>query len=286
MPRLSRFSLTSTHEDNALTMTALSKGSSTAVKQPPTRRKLSLYSLSNLFSKPFFRGKIGRSRDPSPVPPNPVPSGNLAVPLSRVRSRSAPFSEMSPIAETQKETISDSESVPLDSGFRTLLNVSPECSMINIVHCYRDAEEEEEEEESEEPEVICFIGSSDESYCSSVSGSGSSLCVGGAGDELIVVAPSSCNTVDASDVTHLASSCPSPRSPHRCVVAPVNSETSNTQRMLSLTQSPTTVHFHQSGAAAAVSSLSSRPSPCPRSSESEISLTPNGIHFTPARWIF
>jgi len=289
MPRLSRFSLTTTHEDNAMTMATLSKGSSTAGKQPTTttRRKLSLYSLSTLFSKPFFRGKIARSRDPSPAPPSPLPSGNLAVPMSRVRSRSAPFSEMSPIEETQKETLSDSESSPLDTEIQKLLNASPECTMVNIVHCYRDAEEEEDD--AEEPEVICFVGSSDDgSYCSSVSrsGSGSPICVDVGGDDVIVVTQSSCNSLDVIDLTHLPSPCPSPRSPHRCVVAPSSNEVSNAQRMLSLTQSPTAVHFHPSAAASAAaaaaaaaataaSSLPSRPSPCPRSSESEISLTPN-----------
>ena len=282
MPRLSRFSLTSTHEDNALTMTTLSKGSSSSGKQTSARRKLSLYSLSSLFSKSFFRSKTGRSRDPSPQPvlQNPLPPGNLIVPVTRVRSRSAPFSEMSPIAETHKETISDSESIPLESGIHNLLHVSPECSMINIVHCYRDAEEEEEN--SEEPEVICFISSSDESCCSSVSRSGSSLCVdgvGGGGDDLLVVTQSSCNNLHAPNLIHHASPCSSPRSPHRCVVAPSSNEAFNTQRMLSQTQSPTAVHFHPSAATvAAASSLTSRPSPCPRSSESEISLTPNGTH--------
>jgi len=254
MPRLSRFSLTTTHEDNAMTMATLSKGSSTAGKQPTTttRRKLSLYSLSTLFSKPFFRGKIARSRDPSPAPPSPLPSGNLAVPMSRVRSRSAPFSEMSPIEETQKETLSDSESSPLDTEIQKLLNASPECTMVNIVHCYRDAEEEEDD--AEEPEVICFVGSSDDgSYCSSVSrsGSGSPICVDVGGDDVIVVTQSSCNSLDVIDLTHLPSPCPSPRSPHRCVVAPSSNEVSNAQRMLSLTQSPTAVHFHPAAAAAA-----------------------------------
>jgi len=293
MPRLSRFSLT-THEDNGFTALGKpnagggSSGVAPAPAKPPCRRKLSLYSLSNLFSKPLFRNKCNRSsRDPSPRgSPSPKP-GNLIVPGSvwglsdstnktiiRNRSRSAPFSEMSPIQETHKETISDTESIPVDSGMcPELLNLSPECSTVNIVHSYRDAPLKEKSEETlEESHVICFIGSSDESYSSS--DSESSVCFehtradsGGGGDNLLAVTQSSSNSVDIDlNATHLPSPC-STRSPHRSVVASSSNEVN--ARILS-TQSPTAVHFHPSAAS------SSRPSPCPRSSESEISLTPNG----------
>ncbi len=125
-----------------------------ANSKTPMRRKVSL---GNLFAKPGYKMKIQRQLTyHAPSPPTtltvirPETESSSIRAVSRVRSRSAPFTEMSPIQETFKETAPDS----LSDHSLQIPKLSLEDMGVKIITRLED---------SKRP-VICFIGSSDDSH--------------------------------------------------------------------------------------------------------------------------
>ena len=284
VPRLYRLqSLQPTHEESNIdTIThapsvPIKIGVLSAIKAP-MRRKISL---TNLFtvSKFVSRGKPSKNRDTTPMQRLSIPSDSekgAFNPLARVRSRSAPFCEMSPIQESFGDSPSDSqENYP--SGDRKL---SPTVLHVPLERFDMETDQNRESKaiklvETDAGPTICFLGSSDES-CSSDSernfGSLAAPTRRGVESHSLISLQS---TTDISD--HLPSNIemnatthpllpemqpvsPNPnRSPRGQTVSPVN-----------LSKPLTVAPVH--------GTTPSRPSPCQRrSSESEINVTPKGL---------
>lgn len=258
-----------------------------SVLKAAVRRKLSL---SNLFAKPGSKGKVPKLRETTTSSTSntlSIPSvgeSSGCSPLVRVRSRSAPFCEMSPIQENHGESANESQDGSSVSSNKICLpvqsievsNVEFKCTepgtsqkVLNVLKC-------------EQPLVECLVGSSDDS-CSSDSEQLFHLHFPTSKeqerhDEQLIVTLSLLRTVDCSldlssnvalnanthpPLPELQPVCPNPvRSPRCPAISPVE-----TNKAFFGTVPTPIVH----------GATPSRPSPCPRrSSESEINTTPKG----------
>ena len=219
---------------------------------------------------------VHRASEPSPpktllIPPSSESS--RASPLSRVRSRSAPFSEMSPIQEAHKETVSDSPVGSLLSSPTGQQWLKPPKKgkgrpvVVRTEEAGEEGQGTKKESAGGEAADICFlIGSSDDSCCSSDSETGE-------GDGQLLDPHS--NLVNAT-TTHPPAPdqppflpCPS-RSP-RCS-GPLLMDVQNVKSTLAALGNASPNIMAQGS-----TPTGSRPSPCPRrSSDSEINVTPKG----------
>lgn len=252
-PRLHRQSLLE-HDEFSVGLVTQAPLAEQGMAKLPMRRKISL---GNLFFKPSCKVKIQRrSRDPSPPgtlasrPDAECTRGTRENLASRVRSRSAPFNEMSPI----QENLSDS---PTSCSAQFLQ--PPKSARHEDVHILIERSSEERE-----PPAICFISSSDESYASSDSELGSSLLPISLDPPNVVYATAHPPTPDVPPVLP----CPfrSPRPP----AAPLS-------EILHGKPSPAAVS-HSPGVNHGSTPTSVKPSPCTRrSSDSEITVTPKGF---------
>lgn len=289
-PRLHRLQSLPVHEDSNILNCQVPhlpvKAGGWSVVKAPIRRKLSL---CNLFAKPGFKGKVPKPRDTAPSStllsiPNDAESVGCS-PLVRVRSRSAPFCEMSPIQENYGESVSDSQESCSPPGNQILLPIfiqTPEESTVEfnygqegLVHdMFRLSE-------SEEPAMECFVGCSDDS--SSDSEQSPNPIFPKEREASIKQSLSSLRSVDSlsSNVASNATTHPTPlpelqpispyptRSPRCSAVSPVEAN----KPLVSTITAPVVVHGNNVHGTAP-----SRPSPCPRrSSESEINTTPKGF---------
>ena len=245
------------------------------IKGPISQRRK--VSLSNLFankSASALKVKVHSVRSGRELRPSaPVISSPLIPMVPRVRSRSAPFSEMSPIQETQRETASDSQdNVAISSP--TQLSpplLYPDCvTTVDVRFTLSEPPEDVDQQIDREcePVAICFVGSSDDSCCSSDSE------LQGTTTNTIENNKSLVSLLNASTTTTTHN----PRTtddeqPPVFIPYPNRSPRSSAPMALMTSHSP--------AAGAQGSTPASRPSPCiRRSSDSEISVTPRRIQFS------
>ena len=284
VPRLHRLQSLPVHDDSNSASCQVPNPSvkvgGWSVVKAPIRRKLSL---CNLFAKPGFKGKVSRPRDTAssntllPIPNDAEPIG--FSPLVRVRSRSTPFCEMSPIQENFGESVSDS--LESCSGNKIQLPIfidPPEESIVEFKYGQEGPIHEMFRlSTSEEPAMECFVGTSDDSSSDSDLPQNPTFPRSIGREPSTKQSLSSLRSVDSlsSNVALNATTHPSPlpelqpiypcptRSPRCSAVSPVEVS----KPLVSTITAPVVVH----------GTTPSRPSPCPRrSSESEINITPKG----------
>lgn len=293
MPRLLRLQSLPVHEDsqvvNRQTPNLLVKVGIMGVVKAPMRRKLSL---SNLFAKSGYKGKVPKARETTQSNTLSVPvDGELGgnSPLSRVRSRSAPFCEMSPIQENYGESVSDSQDSCPSPDNRALLSTLVQSSQSELDTVKRNREGTEDSlcfSESEDPSLMCYVGSSDDS-CSSdserllnpnfLSSTERERLDIQLSEQSLALPPRSVDIshdLPSNVVLNATTHPPLPelqpiypnldRSPRCSATSPVEH---HKPAIIGLNHTPGAAH----------GTTPSRPAPCPRrSSESEINTTPKG----------
>lgn len=286
MPRLQRLQSLPVHEDSDddnKGPNLLVKVGIVGVAKTPMRRKLSL---SNLFAKSGYKGKVPKARESNTLS---VPSDaelGISSPLARVRSRSAPFCEMSPIQENHGESFSDSQESGPSPENKNRLQASIQCldSDVVIIKCNQERVDKNLKfPEPEDSSLICYVTSSDDS-CSTDSerlpfpkfGSLTERLDRQSNEQLLPFPGSVSSShdlpsnVELNATTHPPSPemqpvSPNPnRSPRCSATSPVEF---NKPALISMNPASSALH----------GVTPSRPSPCPRrSSESEINTTPKG----------
>lgn len=240
-------------------------------------------SLSNLFAnKPSLKMKVHhRSRDIRQTAgafiaePKGVILSSPLIPLVRVRSRSAPFSEMSPIQESPHQGSQDNVAIsispptasPTQQHADADLFLYPESATTVDVRFTLNDPVYDSMEPPEEPVTICFVGgSSDDSCCSS--------------DSELQFQPSVLAINNDSDTN---SPVLNETHPHPTVDEPIfpypnrSPRSSAPMQLMDATNKSANLTGHSPANPA---TPGSRPSPCiRRSSDSEISVTPR-------RWFY
>ena len=244
------------------------------------RRKVSL---SNLFAnKPSLKMKVHhRSRDTRQnadafiAEPKGVILSSPMIPLVRVRSRSAPFSEMSPIQESPHQGSQDNVTInisPPTASPTQLYNTGadlflyPESATTVDVRFTLNEPVNEPFELPEEPVTICFVGGSSDDSDFELQFQPSGLEINNDNDANSPVL----------NATH----------PHPTVDEPVfpypnrSPRSSAPVQLMDVVHKSANVTGHSPANPAGQPTPGSRPSPCiRRSSDSEISVTPR-------RWFY
>lgn len=285
VPRLQRLQSLPVHEDSDdddKVPNLLVKVGIMGVVKVPMRRKLSL---SNLFAKSGYKGKVPKARESNTLS---IPSDSEAVaissPLTRVRSRSAPFCEMSPIQENHGESFSDSqESGPSpENKVRIPIVIQSSDSDVAIIKCNQEKIDKSIGFlEPEDPSFIFYSTSSDDSCSTDSERLPISHLVSSTERERldrhpiersgsIEISHDLPSNVELIATTHpplpeMQPVSPNPnRSPRCSATSPVEL---NKPALISMNPASSVLH----------GMTPTRPSPCPRrSSESEINTTPKG----------
>ncbi|XP_046438599.1 C2 domain-containing protein 5-like isoform X2 [Daphnia pulex] len=251
------------------------------IVKTPAKRKLSL---SNLFAKSGIKGKVGRPRETASPNTLSVPcddDSTKSSPQSRIRSRSL-ICEMSPILENHGDSVSDSqENSPISKTLLPVINHSPDINEFKFKKDLRGWTDDDLALSGSQESCSFFRVNAPEDSCSSsseISLNYFPLKQEQQNERSIETPLSLLRLVDSKDdlssnvalnaTTHpplpeMQPICPYPtRSPRCAAISPV--DVVKPLHSTAAITTPVVVH----------GMTPSRPSPCRRSSESEINTTP------------